>query len=40
MPAGAASVLNRVVTKMVERDEAAHPWQAIEFLAADYLAGA
>ena len=39
MPAGAASVLNRAVTKMVERDEAAHPWQALEFLAAEYLAG-
>lgn len=39
IPAGAAVTLNRAIVRMIERDQAAHPWQALEFLAADYLAG-
>lgn len=39
IPAGAAATLNRAITRMIERDEARHPWQALEFLAAEYLAG-
>lgn len=39
MPAGAASVLTRALARMVERDEAGSPWQALELLAADYLSG-
>jgi hypothetical protein len=38
--AGAASVIQRAVARMIERDEAGTPGQAIELLAADYLAGA
>lgn len=39
IPAGAASVLNRAIARMIERDEAGSPGQALKLLAADYLAG-
>lgn len=38
--AGAASVIERAIARMLERDEAGTPGQAIELLAADYLSGA
>jgi hypothetical protein len=38
--AGAASVIQRAIARMIERDEAGTPGQAIELLAADYLSGA
>jgi hypothetical protein len=42
IPAPAAAVIDRAVQAMIGRDEIAHdePWQALEFWAADYLAGA
>lgn len=39
MPAGAASTLQRAIARMLETDEASDPWQALELMAADYLAG-
>lgn len=38
-PAEAARILNQAIERMVGREEITHPWQALEMLAADYLAG-
>lgn len=39
IPSGAAATVNRAIARMVERGDASHAWQALEFLAAEYLAG-
>lgn len=41
IPAAAAAVVNRAIEAMIGREEIAHdkPWQALEYWAADYLAG-
>ena len=39
MPPEAASVFKQATDTMVARAEINHPWQALEFWAAEYLAG-
>lgn len=39
MPAGAASVVNQALTRVMDSGEASTPWQALEMMAADYIAG-
>lgn len=39
MPATAAEILKQAIEKMIARGEINHRWQALELLAADYLAG-
>lgn len=39
MPAEAAVVVGQAVQQMLERGDIKHPWQMLEMLAADYLAG-
>lgn len=38
MPPDAAKVVLDALARMLQREEITHKWQAIEFLAADYLA--
>lgn len=40
IPADAARIFRQAVTRMLDHQEITHPWQALELLAADYLAGA
>lgn len=37
MPAEGAVVVRQAINRMLERGEATHPWQALEFMAANYL---
>lgn len=39
MPAASAVVVRRAIDRMLARDDAGSPWQALELLCADYLAG-
>jgi hypothetical protein len=39
VPPGAAMTIQRALRKMIDCGDASHPWQALEFMAAEYLAG-
>jgi hypothetical protein len=39
MPSASAVVVRRAIDRMIARDDAGSPWQALELLCADYLAG-